>query len=283
MLGRISLVLLLAATAAAQSVTLPLHPGNQWMYRNSAGSGAAIATVETQNKLGTTEVWSLVRGLPGSGDLWLRDAGDGRILQFDRLSGQIRVWLDAKGDGCGAQSRRETRYRGPIGDYAGAVELRYRAGLCMGAPVQSDVIAPGIGIVQRELQGARFELAYAVLGGVAVSSPEVSFGLSLSPGKQRVDARLTLKNTTGLPIQLQFFTGQRFDLVIRDLAGVIVYRWSTGKVFPDEITTEVLTNGERSWMIEAPVNLKKGAYLAEGWLTADGGQRYRASTLFGAP
>jgi hypothetical protein len=45
----------------------------------------------------------------------------------------------------------------------------------------------------------------------------------------------------------------------------------------------VLSNGERSWTIEAPVNLKKGSYLAEGWLTADGGQRYRASTLFVAP
>lgn len=269
--------------AAAQTVTLPLDVGNQWIYRSSPGTGAVLVTVETRDKLGTPDVWSLVRGLPGSGEVWLRDTGDGRVLAMDAATRRIQLWLDTKGEGCGPQSVKETKYRGPIGEYSGAVQLRYQSGSCVGATVLSDTVARGIGIVQREVQGARFDLTYAVLGGVVVTSPEVSFGLAVSPGRQRVDARLTLRNTTGSPLQLQFFSGQRFDFVIRDLAGAVVYRWSTGRVFPDELSTDVLSNGERSWTIEAPVNLKKGSYLAEGWLTADGGQRYRASTLFVAP
>jgi len=94
-------------------------------------------------------------------------------------------------------------------------------------------------------------------------------------------ARLTIRNTTSAPLTLTFFSGQIYDLEIRNEAGDIVYRWSKGKDFAQIVFDDVV-QGEKDYLIAAPLaGLRPGNYVAQAWLEVDGPPKtYSASAAF---
>jgi hypothetical protein len=94
-------------------------------------------------------------------------------------------------------------------------------------------------------------------------------------------ARLTIRNAASNPVTLTFLSGQIYDLEIRNDKGDVVYRWSTGKVFPQIVLDDVVDD-EKDYWIEAPLaGLPTGNYVAQAWLAVDGPpESYSASASF---
>ena len=73
-----------------------------------------------------------------------------------------------------------------------------------------------------------------------------------------------------------FPSSQRFDLVIRNAAGVNVATWSANKLFAAVIGIEKIGPGEQNWIAQLPLQdgqnkrLPAGKYVAEGFLTTGG-------------
>ena len=94
-------------------------------------------------------------------------------------------------------------------------------------------------------------------------------------------ARLTIRNEASNPVTLTFLSGQVYDLEIRNEKGDVVYRWSTGKVFPQIVFDDVV-DGEKDYWIAAPLaGLPAGNYSAQAWLVVEGPPKsYSASASF---
>lgn len=288
---KLLLSLLFAVAALAQPEEyFPLQAGNQWVYRTSGFSGGQVLPIEVagyENVAG--RAYFVLRGFPG-GELLLRQSPDGNLLIYDRRAGQETLWFPfAAGEGesfdsgiheCsprGTIVSRSSPYEGPIGSFDNGLEIRYSGGRCADAGLEREIFLPWVGLVRRTettIGGPRhYDLIYAQLGGVTyVSEPHVSFALAFSSAWRT--ARLTLRNS-GAPIRLQFPTSQDFDLTLRTEAGAEVYRWSAGKSFA-QIFRDVNVSGEKNWTVIVPA-LPAGKYIAEAWLTTEGGKRYVAS------
>lgn len=306
----LSLVVLAAGLAAAQNY-FPLEPGNQWIYR----SGTEIATAEVvRAETFEGRSYALVRGF--FGDAWLRTNEDGALVAYDPSTRAEQLWT-AFGAAEGAQFQsaappceqpaqlvsKSAQYAGPIGEFPYALEIRYSPGRCADAGSERDLYLPWVGLVQRRattIAGPRtWDLVYARLGVTEISASQTSFQLSLDQAVYTANlmppvdprravphmlARLTLRHIQQEPLRLTFPTGQRFDLVIRNEKGEVVFRWSDGKAFTQVLGTEMVL-GERNWVIDVPLGtgntaLPQGRYVAEGWLTAEGPRAWSASAGF---
>lgn len=272
--------LLFCSALGAQTVWMPLERGNVWVYRTaSPGTGPAIEVhVERVEEFGS-RTYSLVEGIP-EGDVWLRNADDGRFMMWDEMASVERVWLDtAAKEGetsptgvgpCNPTSTvvsREAKYTGPLGEFNWALHIRYGKGGCTDAGVESDYLLPWIGIVSRTVQTIagprRYDLVYARLGTATVlSTPELSFSLSVDrhhlfanlmppvtpqAAVPAVNVRMTLRNTTPTPLTLEFATGQEFEMVLWNEKGQQVWRWSDGKLFEQAFHEITFHKGERSF------------------------------------
>lgn len=292
---RTSILSLLASAALFAQVPdyLPLQAGNTWVYRSKAGS----FTVETgqPSTFGGNEYFS-VRGFPSAPELWLRNTPEGRIMKWDSVVGQERIWLDTSTpagaysptsvDRCTAASRiesREAKYEGPVGEFTTVLAVSYIAGPCGDAGLIADYFLPWVGLLRRveqSIAGPRsYDLIYARLGGVTViSAPESGFGLSLTQTHGSLDARLALRHTGPEPLTLNFSTSQQFDLQVFDESGKVVYQWSEGRGFLQVLTT-LTVSGEKLWFVEIPPDrLPPGRYAIRAWLTTSDGPVYTAST-----
>jgi Intracellular proteinase inhibitor len=280
-----TLSLLLAGALFGQVEYLPLQTGNQWVYRGAAGQ--FTVAVERGSAFEGRDYF-LVKGFPSTPEVYLRNDGAGRVWMWDGEAKRERVWLDFTADEaptgvdpCNALSRvesREAKYSGPVGEFVNALRVRYTIAGCADTGVDSDLFLPYVGLVQRMVQtiaGPRaFELVYARLGEVAViTEPEVSFGVAVDRGAKAV--RLTLRNTTGVPLELNFGSSQSFDVVVRDEEGKDVWQWSSTRSFIQVLRNEQVS-GERLWVVALP-ELKAGRYSVEGWLTTMGVKRFAAT------
>ncbi len=285
------LSLLFTVTLAAQVEYLPLQPGNQWVYRGPAGQ--FTVTVDKPAAFEGRDYY-LVAGFPATPRLYLRNDAEGRLWMWDAAAAREKLWLDfnaaeapAAVDPCNVLSRldsREAKYTGPVGEFTNALRLRYTYAACADAGIDSDLFLPYVGLLQRTIQtiaGPRaYDLVYARLGEVTViTEPEVNFAVAVD--RSAASARLTLRNTTGAPLQLDFGSGQTFDLIVRDETGAAVWVWSDGRGFTQALRTEQVT-GERLWLVSLPA-LKPGRYTVEAWLTTMGDKRFAATTAFAAP
>jgi len=290
--------LFLGAVSAcfAQSEYFPLHPGNQWVYRMSGfapGEPVVVDVRSTMDSGGRT--YAVVRGLP-EGELQLRVDESGLLLRRDPRSGVETVWADfSKPAGavyetainpCNRTARvesRQGRVSVPAGEFENALVISYPAANCADAGLTEEAFLPYIGLIRRTaitIGGPRsMNLVYARIGGVTVvSEPELAFGLSLDrvsyAAGETLRARLTLR--TPAPVDLEFGTSQRADIVIRNESGTEVARWSDGKAFLQVLGIERVPAGERNWALEMPLILPPGRYTAEGFLATTGGVRFSA-------
>ena len=270
--------------------------------------------------------YALVRGLTNalrqdrqSTETWLRRADDGALWAWDETARQEKLFINFAAaeneswptlvDPCNSTGRivsRNARYSGPLGDFVTALETRYSFGGCADAGLEGDVFLPYVGLVRRTSQtiaGPRhFNLIYARVGtATVVSEKELSFGLTVDrsvytanlmpPVDPRrsvpvMTARITLRNTQDEPLRLTMPSGQMYDLVIRNDKGETVYSWSKDKVFPAVIGMLEVVQGEKNFVISAPLALSngqplpQGRYIAEAWLTTDGPRQFSASVGF---
>jgi hypothetical protein len=176
----------------------------------------------------------------------------------------------------------------------------------MDAGLTEEIFHRWTGLVRRTettIGGPRtYNLVYVRTAGVTVvSQPELHFSLTLDEAVYianlmppidplssvpRLTARLTLRNTTDKPLTLDFASGQRYDMEIKDEKGAVVYRWSDGMAFTMALGQETIGPGEKNYVIVVRLAgkdgrpLAEGRYTAEAWITTSGPRSFRASMGF---
>ena len=283
----LALIGLLPVLVAAQPDYWPLQVGNQWTYRSSPrGDPFTVEVTDTQTAGGQT--YFVVQGLP-TGIAWLRMSDDGTLYTYTG-SGEA-VWAAfgaAEGQSyataiapCNARAvvrSKAAKLNIPIGQFDNGLAIDYPPSGCADAGLTAEAYLPYIGLVQRvqtSIAGpVTYDLVYARLndGLTIVTAPEQSFTVGLDavvyPVGGTATARLTLRNTQAQPVSLTFPSGQRFDVVVRNGKGDVVYQWSRGKAFTMLYGTLAVT-GEKTWTAEFAVPAEAGKYTVEAWLASD--------------
>jgi hypothetical protein len=315
----VGLLLMLCSLLGADPDYFPLHPGNQWVYRCTGLCAEPLSVIGVSRTDFIAGRWYfLLDGFHGKQAL-LRQDDSGTVWSLNRETGAESRWYAfGTTEGTGYEtsidpcSRRATvasrshRYEGRAGTFPATLQIRYEPGPCSDAGLTEEVFHQWTGLVRRTettIAGPRtYDLVYARTGGVTViSQPELHFSLSLDRSVYtvnlmppvdpnlsipRMTARLTLRNTTDKPITLQFSSGQRYDLELKNENGDVMYRWSDDKVFTMALGEEAIGPGERSYAIIVPLQDKRskpldpGKYTASGWITTSGQQPYKASVGF---
>ena len=252
------------------------------------------------------QTYSVVRGFEDGPALLRMGTDNGTLYRYNENTKTEEVWAvfsTKEGDTyrtainpCNQTARVESRSAKttvPAGEFWNALAIRYPAANCADAGLDSEVYAPYIGLVERTsitIAGPRrMQLIYARVGGVTVlSAPEVSFTVALDQtsytAADLATVRMTLRNTTPTPLALSFNSGQRFDFVIRNAAGVEVYRWSASRTFVALIGREEITAGERNYVEPVPLAnlsgqpLPAGRYTLEAWISGSGPRPQYAGT-----
>jgi len=286
----------------------PLATGNQWVYveRGRLAGEAITVEVAASGRLGGNTYYQL-NGFSGA-PAWVRYTLAGELVQYDPSGGPEKLWYafsSPSGAGyrpqlpepCLQQASIRTHnleVRVPAGVFSSSLAIDYNPGPCADAGFSEEVFAPGVGLVRRTaitIAGPRtLELAYARIDGAAIAIPEAGFGLSIDrpaySGGATLSARLSIRNSTPLPLALQFNSGQQHDLVVRDGAGRQVFLWSEGRAFIQALTRLELSPGERNIIVEVPLAdragraFPEGRYTVEAWLTTSGGKLYSATVPF---
>lgn len=298
---------------------LPLAVGNQWVYVERGRAAGEPRTVEvvTASQVGAG-VYFQLSGFAG-GAAWVRYTATGDLVQWDPAENREKLWYAFSAPEsvswrpqlpvpCLDRASIRTRsveVRVPAGVFSPSLTVEYQPGSCADAGFLEEAFAPGVGLLRRSEQtiaGPRtLELVFARVDGTAISGPELSFGLAMDRPVYVADltppvdparavpvlaARLTIRNTSALPLALQFHSGQQYDLAIRDSAGRQVFLWSEGKFFTQALTRLDLSPGEKTFLIEVPLadrsgrTFPEGRYTVEGWLTTSGGKLYSATVSF---
>lgn len=283
------LLVLLPSLPAAQPDYFPLQTGNQWTYRPTRfGQPFTVEVTGTAEAAGQS--YFVVEGFPG-GTVWMRMSDEGTLYAYNPGSKVESVWAAfgaaegqryATGIGpCNSIARiraKSTKLEIPIGQFDTALTIEYPPSGCADAGLTGESYLPHIGLVQREETSFAgpvvYDLVYARLndGLTFVAAPEQSFTVSLDgatyAGGATATARLTLRHTLPEAASLTFPSGQRYDVVVRNAKGDIVYQWSRGKAFT-QIFAVVTLSGEKSWVVAFPVPADPGKYTVEAWLSSD--------------
>jgi len=129
-----------------------------------------------------------------------------------------------------------------------------------------------------------FELTKLQLGlTIDLELPEqVSVG-------EPVKMRLILRNEGSEPVRLRFRTGQRYDFIVRNLDGDVIWQWSHGKAFTQAIgEMEIPPGGERSFDEEWDQvdndgkRVDAGEYEVEGIITSEAPMAVAKSLVIGS-
>ena len=312
-------VLLCVCSFAASPDYFPLHPGNQWVYRCTGlcGEPLLVAGVTRADYIGG-RWYSVFEGFSRR-EAFLRQDDDGTVWALDRTTGRESPWYsfstpvgqsyDTSVDTCSRRATvasRNNRYEGPAGVFPETLQVLYSPSPCMDAGLTEEIFYRWTGLVRRTettIGGPRtYDLIYArTAGATVISQPELHFSLTLDKAVYtanlmppidpnlsvpRLTARLTLRNTTDKPVTLDFGSGQRYDLEIKDEKGAVVHRWSDGMAFTMALGREDFGPGEKDYVIVARLAgkdgrpLAQGRYTAEAWITNSGPRSFRASVGF---
>jgi hypothetical protein len=300
-----ALALLALPIFAATPDYFPLEVGNSWTYRSEGRLGTSVRTIEVlRADVIDGRQWFLVDYFDRSE--WLRVRDDGALVAWDTTARRERLWFnfaeDEKRsfatdfDTCVKAAQIESksaRYNGPLGSFDSALLIRFDTS-CADAGVTQALFLPYIGLASLEtttIAGPQtWHLIYSKTGLTEASTGLVSSRLSLDSlvylyapeGGRQMIARLSVRNTTSRPRVLNFRSGQRYDLQLRNERGEVAYTWSADKLFIQVLGTETIpAGGERSWVIMVPLGtLRPGKYVAEAWVTNDLQKSYAASVGF---
>ncbi len=297
----------------------PLAVGNSWLYEieGRAGGGSLRVAVTKQIDLDGVSYYRLEGYTPDP--VLVRRTPQGRLVEYREDTGSDHLWYDFAAEeggiwdselpidciGMANLASRDTKADVPAGSFEPALSIRYGSTFCSDAGIEEEVFAAGVGLLRRTeitIAGPRsLVLVEARVGGAVISAAEVAFNLSIDRpvyvpdlfppvdperGIPMLRARMTIRNSTSAPLVLNFPSGQRFDLVIRNIQREEVYRWSANKLFVQALGTIELSPGRRSFAAEAPLEagrnepLPPGTYVADAWLTTEGEPTYRASVPF---
>ncbi|MGH7483032.1 MAG: BsuPI-related putative proteinase inhibitor [Longimicrobiales bacterium] len=81
---------------------------------------------------------------------------------------------------------------------------------------------------------------------------------------------LSVTNASGSAVELDFRSGQRYDFVVRTMAGAEVWRWSEGRMFTQALGRETLAPGETlTYSATWHAGDRAGAFMAEGEIPAE--------------
>lgn len=275
---------LLASVAFAQNYW-PLTTGNIWVYKTTDRGYVRWTIQRTEDFDGKT--YSLLAGDP-AGDVWLRGDDEGRVYAFDPRTREEKLYyrfgagvgesyetaIPDSGGRAQLQTRNES-YRGPVGQFSNALAIAY-PGAQRPPGFSRELFLPHVGMVHRDgiggIQASSWDLVYASLGGVTiVTQPETSFAIAV----ERNSVRLTLRHIGANALEIDFPSGQTYEMAIYDTQGQRVYTWSADKLFVQAARTEKFL-GERTWVEPMPT-LAPGRYQVDCFLTTSAGPVYRAT------
>jgi Intracellular proteinase inhibitor len=268
---------LLGAGAAQGADLMPLQAGNTWTYRESV-TGQEF-TVRVGTPVMTNErVYHSLSGYVGQRLLVRMDERDA-LVYLDEESGAERLltsfqpfeggWWNAPFRQCeqeGQTLEKPGVHDGEAGPIRQVLELRYRSFSCADAGVESEQYAANIGMVRRvvsSIAGPReFNLVYArVARQIVDAQPHGRFTVSIG-----ATARLRLQVNSPAAVVLRFATAQEYELVLRDEAGSVVWKWSDGQMFAQS-SHERSVAGEWLMTVDVPWPTQAGRYTLQAWLT----------------
>ena len=117
-------------------------------------------------------------------------------------------------------------------------------------------------------------------GGGAPAGPSAQekgspLNVTLATGKpvyatgEPIPLTLTVSNTSKEPVELHFTSGQRYEFVIQNQAGMQMWSWASERLFLQVLGTERFAPGEeRAFTEPFHGTLPAGAYTVTGGLTA---------------
>lgn len=175
------LMLLWASIGAAQQDYLPLQVGNQWVLQ-TAGSKPELLTIEVQrSKVKDNRTYFLVTGYAPS-PVWLRKA-NGTVFALNEETGREDILAQVSPgagryqtqlSGCEQAAQNSSQvipHRGSNYDLQDTLTITYAPNGCRDIGFQTEVYAPGIGLVRRSLitlAGLKqFDLVFARVNGEA--------------------------------------------------------------------------------------------------------------------
>jgi hypothetical protein len=117
--------------------------------------------------------------------------------------------------------------------------------------------------------------------GIAAGQIESALQLQETQNAKGILFRYTLKNQTEKEKQFQFSTSQKFDYVIKDSSGKVVYQYSKNHMFMQVLSSLRLKQGDTFKQDLLVKDLKPGSYELEVWLTPKGEtEDYRQKITF---
>jgi hypothetical protein len=286
----IILVILTGTTSVFGAELLPLAPGNRWTYRASTTGESFTVEVGTQVYL-NQRVYHTLRGYVNE-PLLVRASEHDSIVYWDEEKGAdillisferpARNWWEAPRRECrqeGQTQEERARHEGPSGRWD-VVQIEYRTYGCADVGAQSEQFTENIGMVRRvvsTIAGPRtFDLVHARLGAATISAGNAgSFSVTAVPAPVPGFwlATLRLDVPTETPLTLHFFSGQEYDLRLRDSRGNILWAWSADKLFA-QVVHDIQVQGGYSATVEVPhpPAIPEGPhfYALEAWLTNAG-------------
>jgi hypothetical protein len=298
----------LVSIAAGLAVEyLPIQPGNTWFYWNDRTEfGYEMRVGITPRTEAGRQYYQVTNYL--TEQLWMRSEKNGDLYYWDEDKGEDTLltsfdasgaaWFPAPKRPCpqdGHTGSERVPYRGPAGNFASTVLVRYRSG-CPGLGFAEEQYLENVGMLGRTILTLKgpvvWHLAHASLGTIQlVSHPNSLFSVGLRWLQDgRLIGMLRLRGGTGIPsagpaeipIPLTYPTSQEFDLVLRSESGEELWRWSAGKLFDPQITQRLVST--LAYEVEVPLDhygqrLPPGTYILEGWLTTEPGDRQFAASI----
>lgn len=283
-----------AAAFGAMEDYFPIDAGNEWVYQNQRGAAWKIRIGEPVEIGG--RLYHTLEGYTASPVLVRKnDAGD--LVRWDEASGVDTVLTRfegkfASGAGfCREEGEVQTdpeRFPQP-GRALRALAIRYRISGCADAGIESELYGANLGLLRRVTQSiigpVSFDLVRARVGSITfngTSAGVVSVQLARAevprpPVGQplRVAGSISVDVSGAGPLELEFLSTQRFNVVLVSREGEHLWTWSADKLFA-AVTARESWTGRRDfdWELNVPADvaarLGEQMYRVECWITATG-------------
>lgn len=297
---RFSLILLASSLMPLMAADyFPLANGNTWTYRDSKSGQAQTVRVGTPLLI-DGKVYHTLKGYAGS-DLMVRVDERGQLVYLDPdasresiltplvpfSGGWWNVGYRACEDAEAQAQERPGKHEGPAGQFGEALEVKYRSASCRDVGVTLEQFVDNIGMVRRvedSIAGPReYNLVYAKVGKQVIEAqPTGRFSVTVAHKAGADVADVTIRLETGGPvIKLPFNSTQEFEIVLKDEAGNVRWKWSDLRVFAPTLRERDVAV-EWSTTVRMPVPDFQGRpnvpYTITAWLTTtEDGPKYAAT------